>query len=447
MNIKILNINVEKLLANKIDIIKVLKNISWLVIDKVIKLAIGLFVGVWVARYLGPQNFGSLNYAIAFIGIFGSISTLGLNNIVIKDLVENPNNSNNILGSAFVLQLIGSIVTIFMVNLVTIYFDAENQKVQLIVAIISCTLFFQTTSVIKYYFESKISSKYTVLIENIAFIMMALTRVILIKKNASVYAFAWVIAAEAFIISIGLIVIYFYKDNQYKKWRFKINECKNLLNNSWPMLLSGMAIMLYMRIDQIMLGKMLGDSEVGIFSAALRLSEVWYMIPMIILPSLYPILIDNKKNNEVKYNSLVQLTLDFMVGIALLIAVVITVFSDDLIVLIYGDNYKSAAPVLAVHIWASIFVFIGVAGSYWYLTENLQKLSFYRTILGAIINIVLNYILIPTYGVLGSAIATVTAQAFSSYFGDLLSKETIPIFYIKTKAIFFPIRVVKKLLI
>jgi PST family polysaccharide transporter len=447
MNIKILNINVEKLLSNKTDIIKVLKNISWLVIDKVIKLAIGLFVGVWVARYLGPQNFGSLNYAIAFIGIFGSISTLGLNNIVIKDLVENPNNSNNILGSAFVLQLIGSIVTIFMVNLVTIYFDAENQKVQLIVAIISCTLFFQTTSVIKYYFESKISSKYIVLIENIAFITMALTRVILIEKQASVYAFAWVIAAEAFIISIGMMVIYFYKDNQYKKWRFKINECKNLLNNSWPMLLSGMAIMLYMRIDQIMLGKMLGDSEVGIFSAALRLSEVWYMIPMIILPSLYPILIDNKKNNEVKYGSLVQLTLDFMVGIALLIAVVITVFSGDLIVLIYGDNYKSAAPVLAVHIWASIFVFIGVAGSYWYLTENLQKLSFYRTILGAIINIVLNYILIPTYGVLGSAIATVIAQAFSSYFGDLLSKKTIPIFYIKTKAIFFPIRVVKKLLI
>jgi len=190
-----------------------------------------------------------------------------------------------------------------------------------------------------------------------------------------------------------------------------------------------------MRIDQIMLGEMIGSEAVGVHSAALRLSEVWYMIPMIIVASLFPNIIEAKKNSQELFNRRMQSLLNFLATLAIGIALVGTFVGDWLILLIYGPEYADASEVLKIHIWSGVFVFVGVAGSNWYLVENLQRLNLSRTIVGAVINIFLNVILIPSYGIVGAAIATVISQGFSAYLLDITSTKSRALFRAKTQAL------------
>ena len=189
--------------------------------------------------------------------------------------------------------------------------------------------------------------------------------------------------------------------------------------------------MIYMRIDQIMIQEMLGEREVGLFSAAVRISEVWYFIPMIITASLFPSIVNAKKISEELYYARLQRLYTFMVWLAIAIALPMTFLSDWLVTLLYGESYREAGQVLMVHIWAGVFVFLGVASGRWLISENLQWIAFYRTFSGAIINIILNFVLIPIYGLIGAAIATVIAQTMAAFVCDILSKKTRMAFFMK----------------
>ena len=251
-------------------------------------------------------------------------------------------------------------------------------------------------------------------------------------------AFIWALFAEGLLVSVVLLCVYALRGGKISAWRTRLKRSKTLLKDSWPLILSGLSIMVYMRIDQIMLGQMLGDESVGIYTAAVRISEVWYFFPMIITASVFPAIIEAKKTSEAKYYQRLQKLYDIMVLLALAVAIPVTFLSDWVVTLLFGNAYKQAGSVLSIHVWTGVFVFLGVSSGHWFLIENLQKLAFYRTLLAAVINIGANLILIPKCGAIGAAIGTVFSQMTAAYVFDIMSLKTRHLFWMKTRALYSP---------
>lgn len=415
-------------------LLKALTNTGWLFGDQILRMAVGLIVGVWIARYLGPEQFGLLNYAMAFVALFGAIASLGLSGIVVRDLVKDPACANTTLGTAFVLQLIGGFLAFGLAIAAIGFARPDDGLVKLMVAVLGFVMVFKSTEVVKYWFESQVQSKYTVWVENGAFMVFAAVKVGLILTNASLMSFVWAVFAEGLLVAAGLLGVYALRGGRLLAWRGHYQHAKTLFKDSWPLILSGLAIMVYMRIDQIMLGQMLGDEAVGIYSAAVRISEVWYFVPMAIVASVFPSIIEAKKLSESLYYARLQKLYDLMTLLALGVALSMTFMSDWLIVLFYGNDYFEAGTVLALHVWTGLFVFMGVASGRWYLSENLQKFAFTRTLSGAFINILANFLLIPEYGVQGAALGTLLSQMAAAYLFDFLHPKTRAVFWLKSKS-------------
>jgi len=415
---------------------KILINTGWLFGDKILRMGMGLLVGVWVARYLGPAQFGLLNYAMAFVALFSSVAILGLNGIVVRDLVQDPSTAETTMGTAFVLSVLGGLSAFGLSLLAISYARPDDELAKFIVVLLSLLMVLKATDVVRYWFESQVQSKYVVSIENGVFLVFSAVKIGLILASAPLMAFVWAIFAEALIVSVGLLGVYAWRGGKLRAWHFQFIRAKVLLKDSWPLILSSLAIMVYMRIDQIMLGQMLGDEAVGIYSAAVRISEVWYFIPMAITASVFPSIIAAKKKSESLYYERLQKLFNVMAMLALAVAIPMTFLSDWVVTLLFGTVYHQAGSVLAVHIWAGIFVFLGVASGNWFLIEGLQRYAFYRTLLGAAVNVGLNVILIPKFGVIGAAWATVVSQACASMFFNVFNSKTRPVFFMQCKSCF-----------
>ena len=395
----------------------------------------GLLVGVWVARYLGPSRFGQLNYAIAFAALFSALATLGLDGIVVRELVTQPDRRDQILGASFTLKLIGGCIAFISVELAIHLLYPADPLTSRLVGIIAVGMIFQAFDVIDFWFQSRVQSKYTVYAKNAAFLVLAVIKVILILLGAGLQAFAWAASAEIALGALGLVVV-FSKTESARRFAWgHWPDMRGLLVASWPLLLSGLAIMLYMRIDQVMLAGMSGVKEVGLYSAALRLSEVWYTIPTVIVTSVMPSLTKARSISVQDYYQNLQRLLVNLAGVAYLVAISITLTSTYLITFLYGHAYSAAGPILSVHIWAAVFVFLGVGASPWILNEGLMRYSLYQTTMGALANIGLNFILIPKYGALGCAIATAISQALSAWLSNMLFSETRPLFRLQVSAL------------
>jgi PST family polysaccharide transporter len=421
---KLLPSFILKRIQGRLYVQKILENMSWLFFDKLFRMGVGLFVGVWVARYLGPDGYGTLGYAQAFVALFSAFASLGLDSIVIRDIVNEPGCRDETLGTAYTLRLFGGVFTT-IICLSVIYFLRPGDTLTFyLVGIIAVGTVFQSFHVIDFWFSSQVESKYTVYAQSIAFIIISIVKIILILNKAPLMTFAWAALAEIIIGSIGLII--FYQINGYSifKWRISWSRAKELLNQSWPLILSGLAIMIYMKIDQVMLGQMLGDFSVGIYTVAVKVSEIWYFIPTAIVASVTPAIYDAKKISETLYYQRLQKLFNILAVIAYGVALTMTFLSGWLINLLFGTEYISAGPVLAIHIWAAVFVFIGVARGVFLISEGLMKFSFVTTVIGAIVNIATNYLLIPAYGSIGAAVATLVAYAVSAYFCGFFYNKT-----------------------
>jgi len=246
--------------------------------------------------------------------------------------------------------------------------------------------------------------------------------------------FVWIALAEAIVSALALAALFEIVGFGITKLSASFSRAKELLADSWSLILSAFAISIYMKIDQIMLGQMIGNESVGIYSAAVRISEVWYFIPLAIIGSVFPSIMKAKMECERKYKMRMQQLFDAMVWLSLLVCFPLAFSSEYIVVLLFGELYQEAGLVLAIHVWASLFVFLGVATSRWLIAENRQILNLQRTTIGAIANIILNYVLIPRYGAVGASIATVVSYGMVSIMSDLLSKDTRPVFYMKIKA-------------
>lgn len=382
-------------------------NIGWLSLDKFIHMLVGLFVGVWITRYLGPEQFGLLSYVQAFVALFSALASLGLDGIVVRNIVRNPGASEEILGSAFILKLSGGILTLFLILSSIWLLHPYDALTRWLVGIIAAGTVFQSFDIIDFWFQAKVSSKYTVYAKNTAFLVISALKVALIIGGAPLLAFAWAGLAEVVIGAAGLLMVYRIAGHSITGWRGSLKRGKELIGESWPLILSGVVIMIYMRIDQIMLGYMLGSEAVGIYSAATRISEIGYFVPTAIVSSVFPSIIEAKQISEELYNRRLHKLFVIMAALAYAIAIPMTFMSGWVVELLYGNKYFEAGPVLSIHIWASVFVFLQICIGRWFVNENLQVQAFYGNLSGAALNVFLNLLLIPHFGVKGAAISTI----------------------------------------
>jgi len=415
----------------------IIGNTGWLFADKIVRMGVGLIVGVWVARYLGPVQFGIFNYAQAFVSLFAVFATLGLDGIVVRDIVRDPACREETLGSAFLLKLTGGFLTLLL-TVGSIYLLRPGDSLtRLLVTVTAVGAIFQVFDVIDFWFQSQVLSKFTVIARNAAFLVVSLAKIVLILKQAPLVAFALAGLVEIVLGAAGLVVAYRVHGYRLKFWKGSVSRAKVLLMESWPLVLSGLAIMVYMKIDQVMLGEMVGDEAVGLYSAAIRVSEIWYFIPTAIVSSVFPAIVAAKSIDEKTYYDRLKKLFKLLVGIAYLISIPLSLLATHIISALYGKSYLAAGSILSIHIWASVFVFIGVGQGPWNITEGLIKLSLQRTLAGAIMNIALNVILIPRYGGIGAAIATVVSYATSAFFMNAFDKRTKKIYNIQMKALLF----------
>jgi polysaccharide transporter, PST family len=414
---------------------KIIGNSFWLMADNFLRLGIGLIVGIWVARYLGPKQFGILNYAIAFAGMFGVFAKAGLDSIVIRDLVRYPESKDEILGTTFAVKLFCGYCAFLLAVGASFLFRTDDPKMPWIIGIISFSMVFQAFDTVDLWFQSQVQSKYVVYSKNAAYILVNIAKVILIKMDAPLIGFVITAFAEIAIGSIGLAVAYRSAKQSFKLWHGSIQLAKKLLRESWPNILAGFSIGIYMRVDQLMLGYMVGDEAVGTYSVGVRLAELWYFLPVAISSSINPRIIQSKQEGEVAYYDRIQRALNFLVAIAYLVAIGLTLFSKDIIYILYGSSYAAASNTLAVYVWAGIFVSLGMVKGIWITTEGLLKFGFITTLLGAMINVILNLLLIPRYSSSGAALATVISYGISDYVILLLYRPSRKIGFAMTKAL------------
>jgi O-antigen/teichoic acid export membrane protein len=407
--------SVRRRMEKQTDLQKILDSIGWLFFDRILRMGLGLFVGAWVARYLGPDEFGRLNYAIALIGIFGAIASLGLRDIVMRDIVLAPNAASVTLGTAFVLQTASGLIAILLIIPTITLLRPEAEFVRLIVIILSISLIFRSTDIVRYWFESQVQSRYIVWIENGVAVLSGGAKISMILIGASLIAFVWVTLAEAMLVAAGLLWIYVSRTGGLTEWQPTAARAKTLLSDSWPLFLAGLAVMLYMRVDILMLQELAGDKEVGIYVAATKLSEVWYFLPGVIVASVSPSLIKCHQTDMVQYRHRLQRLYFAMWWLAAGIALPLSLFSEQIVQLLYGADFVESAQIFSIHLWASVAVFLGIASSQHLLVEKLQTISFFRTMIGLISNVILNLLLIPAQGAKGAAIATVISYFIATF--------------------------------
>jgi len=414
---------------------KYFKNTSWLFAEKIIRMVVGLFVGVWVARYLGPEKFGLLSFAQSFVGLFTIFATLGLDEIVVRELVKNESKKDSLVGTTFWLKLVGAIIVLLLLAF-AVNFTSNDYETNIFVFIIASATIFQSFNIVDYYFQSKVMVKYVVYANFICLSFSSILKIVLILNNASLLAFAWAVLFDSIVLAFGL-VYFFLKHSTFRIYNliFYKSTAIDLLKTSWPLIFSGAVLMIQARIDQVMIKEMINSVEVGFYSAAIKLIEAFGFIPVMLKISLYPSIINSKKNSAVIYkNRLLNFyRLNFLLFLA--VALPIFLFSEQIVFFLFGYQYQSVGILLSIMVIRLFFTNMGVARSAYILNENLMKFSLITMTLGTITNITLNYLWIPEYGSKGAIIATIISFFVTTFLVDIFYSKTRKNVFLQFRAI------------
>lgn len=410
-----------------------INNIFWLAFDKVIRLFIGLFVNVWVARYMGPEMYGHYNYIFSFVIIFSVCGALGLEGVVIRELVKRPEEKNRILGSAFLLKVIGALAGMGLTIATASLMNVKTPDWLVLISVSTLSFLFMPFEVLDYFFQSLVMSKYIVFAKNFSLIASSAIRLYLISSGGTLLSFLIVNVIEAALTFVALIVLFFRK-GRISDWRFSWPLMKTLMIDSFPLMMTYLMTLIGMKIDQLMLLEMIDEKQLGYYSAAIKLSEIWYLIPMSVCSTFFPILISIKKRSVGLYMRRFQMLYDFMAVTAFAIILPVSILSGRIIPLLYGGRYASSAAILAVHVWAVLPVFMSVVCQYYLIVEKKQRLSFYKTVISVITTVISNYVLIPMYAATGAAFARLISEFVSTYVFDAFHPALAPALRMKLRA-------------
>ena len=448
-------------------------NTAWLFTEQILRMIAGFLVGVWVARYLGPEKFGIFSYSLAFVSLFGGIAKLGLDGIVVRDLVKEPEKREVYLGTSFWLKLIGGIITFLIIIIALIFqsvlryfpslihnpkFIIQNLNVShlslltsyishltshlltstnLYILIIACGIIFQSFEVIDFYYQATVQAKYISIRKMIQLFLSSIIKIILVLVKADLIWFVLVTLFDA--ISLAIFSWSIYKSQGLPNFikYFEWNTAKRLLKDSWPIALASLFIGIYRKIDQVFLQNLCDYQSVGIYNAAMRLIEIWLFIPVIGNSSFYPALVSAYHKSNRLYNERIENLFMLYSAIFIVIGFIFVFFSDKIIVFLYGLKYIESAKILPLLIWSSIFISAETIVGSILRIENKTKHVLYSTIWGAIPAIILNPILIKKAGIFGSTYTFLISTFTGSLLFLLFYKETRKIFFLALKSILF----------
>ncbi|NUN70022.1 MAG: flippase [Bacteroidetes bacterium] len=392
--------------------------------DRVVRLVGAVVVNAWLTRYLGPDQNGVMNFALAFVGMFTPLAVLGMDAIVVRDLVRDPEKRDDILGSAFGLRLMGACSALLFAALAIVAVRPDDTQMQLLVIISAAGMVFQSFDVIDYWFQSQVQSKYTVYAKNTAFVVIGGAKIAAILGSAGLTIFILLSAAELLVSAAALVIMYRVRGNRVRGWTFRFDRAKALLVNSWPIIISDLAVFMQARIDQVMIGEYLTNADVGVYAAAQKISEPVSVIPMIIMSSIYPVIVRTKEWSEEEYHRRLTDLYRLMFIISVTVCLPIAVLSGPIVRVLYGEQFAVSATLLSLLIWTRFYAFFGVARSIFISTENLFRHALICSVAGVSVSIIANYLLIRHYGVYGSIIATHLGFLVTIFVVDALSPAT-----------------------
>ncbi|MBN1655043.1 MAG: flippase [Deltaproteobacteria bacterium] len=396
-------------------------NIGWLSVQPMLDLTVGLLIGVWVARKLGPADYGTLSYAIAFVGLFSPLATFGVGITVVRDLVRDPDASSVILGSATFLRALGSAALLAVSCIVIAVLRPEDTMVWLFVGIVALGQAMRNLGTFELWFTAKVQGKYTTWSRSSAVILSAMIKAALILAGAGVMMFVIAYSLEVALTAITMFVIYSTTARMpVSRWRVRYELVGQIFKDSWPLVVAGFMSVVYMKIDQVMIGEMRGEAEVGIYGVAARLSETFHLLPSFIMTSVFPSLVKARKISQELYLSRFQRLYDLFVWLGIVAAFLMQFLARPIVGFLYGEHYIESGPVLAVHIWSGVFWAAGSTGHRYLITENHMRIQLFMSICGALANVALNFFLIPRFGPLGAAYASFASLGVSHWLSGIV---------------------------
>jgi PST family polysaccharide transporter len=393
-----------------------------------------VLVGAWVARHLGPELFGSLSYALALVALFQAIGKLGLDTIVVRDLARADAAAAEILGTTLRLRLLAG-AALWAISILAAYvLNVAQPTIVLLVGIVGCGALFQAVDTIDLWFQSRHESRKTVVPKLIAHLLTNGLRVVAIVLNATIEVFAILVAAE---LAAGALLLFlsYRRSGTSMSWKWSAARAAGLLAESWPLLLSGVAIMIYSRIDHVVLGHLRGPEDLGIYAAALTIAEAWNFIPMLVAISVAPALSRLRSLDPAQYQLRFTQLLRIVGVSTLLVAVITAIASPWLVAILFGDPYSRAVDVLRVAVFALPFLSLGVLTSLWLTNERMTKVALGRAAFGAIVKIATTVLLVPYYGAMGAAIATVITQFCAAVLYHAFLRTTRQLFFAQCKGL------------
>jgi O-antigen/teichoic acid export membrane protein len=375
---------------------------------KIFQMAISLIVNMFTARYLGPSNFGLISYAASFTAFFSSFCTLGINGILVKEIIENKEKNGEIIGTSIVMRFVSSLLSVIVILILVSLLNDGDPLLLIIVLLCSVGIMFNVMETIVYWYQSKLQSKVPSIISLIAYSIMTVYRILLLVFNKDVKWFAFATSLDTMIIAIFL---YFsYKKHGGQKLTFSLTRAKYLFSQSYHYILSGLMISIYGQSDKIMLKAMMGTIDVGYYSAALNICSLWTFVLYALIDSARPIIIQTKSVNNDLYEKRITQLYAAVIWISVIVSIIFTVFAGLIIKILYGYDFLPAISPFRILTWFTAFSFLGVAREIWIVCENNQKYLKYIFFFGAIMNIILNYFMINKFGLNGAAISTFITQ-------------------------------------
>jgi len=395
---------------NRAGLTRYAQNTGWVFFGKFGNLAISFFATLYIARSLGPTNFGELSYALSFIAIFSFLSSLGIDSVLYRELIKEPEKKHILLGTALRIKLIAASLTSLLTITAAWLFSPPDVSF-LIIAILSSTFIFQTFGIISLEFGSAVNNKPVSILSFFITAIINILKIIVIFLGKGVLYLAIIFVFETLLYALGYIYLRSRTFGSIRYWQYNSDTAKKILIDSWPFIFTTAFATLYARIDQVMLKNIIDANAVGIYDAAVRLSELWYFLPLVFVGSLFPAIINAQKSLHQHYR---QRVISLVLGLLFLsstIALCMTVLAKPIVLLIYGEAFAPAIPILQMYIWAFIPISLSIALQQYLLAENAKVLLFTMSFVGAVVNIGGNILLIPSYGTAGAAIATLISSS------------------------------------
>lgn len=394
---------------------RVARSAIWLVADRVIRSVLGFVVGVWVARHLGPEAFGQLSYALVLAGLLSMFVDLALESVVVRELVRRPDERAVILGTAFGLRMGGAVVGIAAVAAAAIVLRPNDAGVVIMCVAVAASYLTTPWYVAEFLLQSRMDARAQVLARGVGFLGSTAARIAAILAGAGAVVFAWLPLVEGGLTAVALVLLLRRDATSTRAWRFERAEARRLLHGAFPLIFAGLATLAASRVDQLIVGRLLGDDALGQFSAAARISETVNIVAAALGSALLPAVMALKAHQPERFHREVGRILAILFWTGLAIVLPIALFAAPVVQFLYGDAYRPAAPALASHVWSSLFTFIGTVIGGVLVAENLQRLAVLRSITGLVVVSVLVVVLAPRFGIAGAGWATTLGSAAMVY--------------------------------